>query len=195
MVDVIPHFSNEWSAKTVLSDQIKTTVSQEHDVLSVTALDCTYVSTLPFFHGYILSSIPWGLRDLSPSVKVKVKIVQSCPTLWDPMECILPFFSFHGILQERILVWVAFHFPSRSSWPRDQTRVSCTAGRFSTVWTTREAQEVSKVTSSALKVCPTSGPPGNAFHGCTLKYLLANHGTNTIWRPLYKISSLKSSKL
>ena len=47
--------------------------------------------------------------------------------------------SVHGILQARILEWVAIS-SSRSSWPRDQTRVSCIAGRFFTVWATREAQ-------------------------------------------------------
>ena len=47
----------------------------------------------------------------------------------------------HGILQGRILEWVAFPFFRGSSWPRDQTQVSCIAGRFFTSWATREAQE------------------------------------------------------
>ena len=38
-----------------------------------------------------------------------------------------------------ILEWVAISFSRRSSWPRDQTRVSYTAGRFFTIWATREA--------------------------------------------------------
>jgi len=42
--------------------------------------------------------------------------------------------SVHGILQERILEWVATPFSRRSSQPRDQTRVFCTAGCFFTVW-------------------------------------------------------------
>ena len=36
-----------------------------------------------------------------------VKLLQSCPTLYDPMDCSLPGFSVHGILQARILEWVA----------------------------------------------------------------------------------------
>ena len=42
--------------------------------------------------------------------------------------------SVHGILQARILQWVAMPAPRGSSWPRDRTRVSisCTAGRFFT---------------------------------------------------------------
>ena len=46
------------------------------------------------------------------------------------MEYSLPDSSVHGILQARILEWVAIPFSSRSSWPRDQTWVSCTAGRL-----------------------------------------------------------------
>ena len=48
--------------------------------------------------------------------------------------------SIHGILQARILEWIAISFSRGSSWPRDWTRVSCTAGRLSVVWATREAQ-------------------------------------------------------
>ena len=59
--------------------------------------------------------------------KVKVKVAQSCPTLCDPMD-----YTIHGILQARILEWVAFPFSRGSSKPRDQTHVSCTAGRFFT---------------------------------------------------------------
>ena len=45
--------------------------------------------------------------------------------------------SFHGILQERILEWVAIPFSSSSSPPRDRTQVSRTADRFFIIWTTR----------------------------------------------------------
>ena len=47
----------------------------------------------------------------------------------------------HGILQARILEWVAFPFFRGSNRPRDQTQVSRIAGRFFTSWATREAQE------------------------------------------------------
>ena len=47
----------------------------------------------------------------------------------------------HGILQARILEWVAFPFSKGSSQPRDQNQVSCIAGRFFTSWAKREAQE------------------------------------------------------
>ena len=50
-------------------------------------------------------------------------------------------YTVHGILQARILEWVAFPFSSVSSQPRDQTQVSRIASWFFTNWATREAQE------------------------------------------------------
>ena len=73
------------------------------------------------------------------SVKLKVLVAQSYPTLSDPMDCTLPGSSVPGILQTRILEWVAIPFSKGSSRPRDGTQVSCIAGKFFTVWATREA--------------------------------------------------------
>ena len=70
---------------------------------------------------------------------VKVLVAQSCPTLCDPMNCSPSASYVHGILQARILEWVAMPFSRGSSWPRNQTRVSCISGRFFTVWATSEA--------------------------------------------------------
>ena len=66
--------------------------------------------------------------------KVKVLVSQLCPTLCNPMEFSPPGSSVHGILQVRILEWVAIPFSRGPSWPRDQTQVSCIAGRFFMVW-------------------------------------------------------------
>ena len=63
-----------------------------------------------------------------------VLVAQSCVTLCDPMDCSLPGFSVHGILQVRILEWVAISFSRGSFWPRDQTQGFCIAGRFFTIW-------------------------------------------------------------
>ena len=66
-----------------------------------------------------------------------VKITQSCPTPWDPVDCSLPGSFVHGILQARILEWVATSEDLPD--PRDWTRVSCTAGKFFTVWVSQAA--------------------------------------------------------
>ena len=72
----------------------------------------------------------------------KVLVAQSCPTLWNPMDYSPPGSSVPGILHARILEWVAVLFSRGSSWLKDQTRVSCTASRFFTIWATREAPNI-----------------------------------------------------
>ena len=67
--------------------------------------------------------------------KVKVKVAQSSPTLCDPMDYIV-----RGILQARILEWVAIPFSRGSSQPRDRSQVSCIADGFFTSWATREGK-------------------------------------------------------
>ena len=52
----------------------------------------------------------------------------------DPLDCSLPGSFVHGILQARILGWVAFSFFRGSFWPRDRAQVSCMAGIFFTNW-------------------------------------------------------------
>ena len=59
-------------------------------------------------------------------------VVQSCLTLCDPIDCSPTGSSVHGISQARILEWVAISSSRRSSQPRDQTSISCMAGRFFT---------------------------------------------------------------
>ena len=58
------------------------------------------------------------------------------------MGCSLPSSSVHGILQARILEWVAIPFFRGSSLARDWTLVSCIAGRFFTIWSTWEPLEL-----------------------------------------------------
>ena len=65
-----------------------------------------------------------------------MKVAQLCLTLCDPMD-----YTVQGILQARILEWVAFPFSRGSSQSRDQTPVSHIAGRFFTSRATKEAQE------------------------------------------------------
>ena len=55
---------------------------------------------------------------------------QSCSTLCNPMDCSLPCSSVHGILQARILEWVAVPISRGSSWLRGWAWVSCIAGKF-----------------------------------------------------------------
>ena len=67
------------------------------------------------------------------------EVAQSCPTLFDPIDCSLSGSSLRGILQARILEWVAISFSRGSSGTRDRTWVSSSAGRHFNLWATREA--------------------------------------------------------
>ena len=84
----------------------------------------------------------WYQEDkmyLNKWVCVTAKLFQSGPALCKPLDCSLPGSSVHGILQARILEWVAIPFSRGSSQPGARTSVSCIAGGFFTVWATREA--------------------------------------------------------
>ena len=69
-------------------------------------------------------------------ILLKSEVIQSCPTLCNPMGWSLPGSSVHGILQARVLEWVAISFSRGSSWPRDRTQVSCIVSRRYTIWAT-----------------------------------------------------------
>ena len=72
-------------------------------------------------------------------------VAQSCPTLCDPM-----YYTVHGILQARILEWVAFPFSRGSSQPRNWTQVSHIASGFFTSWATRESNQFSSLAGFAF---------------------------------------------
>ena len=98
--------------------------------------------------------LPWGKEEVVGinweigidiyTPKVKVLVIQSYLTLCDPMDCSPPGSFFHGIIQARIVEWVAIPFSRGSSQPRDWIQVSHIASRFFTSWATREVQEIGR---------------------------------------------------
>ena len=89
-------------------------------------------------------------------VCVCMLVTQLCLTLCNLMDSSPPG-SVHGILQARILEWVATSFSKGSCWPRDWTQPSYIAGRFFTAWTTREAHGPSLFLSKAEPSHPLLG--------------------------------------
>ena len=82
-----------------------------------------------------LVSHPWGSRKSIPKQCVGIsEVAPSCPTLCDPVDCSPRGSSVHGILQARVLEWVAISFSRGSSRPRDRTPVSWIAGRCFNLW-------------------------------------------------------------
>ena len=90
-------------------------------------------------------------------------VAQSSSTLCDPMDCSPQPPLSMGVLQARIVEWVAMPSSRGSSQPRDWTQVSHIAGRFFTIWATREASQPplffsmkeseSEVAQSCLTLC------------------------------------------
>ena len=96
-------------------------------------------------HRVQLFETPWTVaHPASLSMELKyaaasAKSLQSCLTLFDPMDHNLRGSSVHGILQATVLGWVAIPFSRGSSQHRDRTQVFSIAGRFFTIWATWEA--------------------------------------------------------
>ena len=83
-------------------------------------------------HCWCPTDVEWVKLQSEP---MHAQLLQSCPTLCDPMDHSLPNCSVHGILQARLLEWVAISSSREPSWPKDRTYVSCsscTAGGFFT---------------------------------------------------------------
>ena len=110
--------------------------------------------------GIISSLMKWKYQVVPRLWRItsimKVKVIYSCPTLCDPMG-----YTVHGILQARILEWVAYPFTRGSSQPRDQTQVSYIASGFFTSWATREAQRCASLTSNQSRATAERAPNPN----------------------------------
>ena len=86
------------------------------------------------------------------------------PGLCDPMDCSPPGSSVHGILQARILEWVAISFSRESSRPRDRTQISRIAGRRFNLWATREAPMLLLLLLSRFSCVQLCATPETAAH-------------------------------
>ena len=91
-------------------------------------------------------------------------VTQLCLTLWNPMDCSTSGSSVHGYIHLRMLERIALLFSRVSSWSRDWTLVFCIAGRFFTIWITRESSKVTFTSvqfSSVAQSCRTLCDPMN----------------------------------
>ena len=102
-----------------------------------------------------------------PRVSEWVKVAHSCLILCNSMDS-----TAHGILQARILKWIAFPFSGRSSQPRDQTEVSLIAGRLFTSWATKGSP--STLGYILQRIFPTQGSDWSLLHGRRILYQLSH---------------------
>ena len=113
--------------------------------LAVWLVTCVGVSLLGFMLcGTLCASwtqltISFSMLGKFSTIIIKCLVTQSCLTLCEPMDYSPPGSSVHGILQASLLEWVAVPFSRGSSQPMDWTHISGTAGKFFTIWATREA--------------------------------------------------------
>ena len=124
--------------------------------------------------------------------------------LLQPMDGSLPGSSVHGILQVKILEWVAISFSRGSSRPTNQTQVSCIAGRLFTDWAMGEAPSkafiaAAKSLQSCLTLCdPIEGSlPGSSVPGIlqarTLEWVAISFSNASKWK--MKVKSLSRIQL
>ena len=92
------------------------------------------------------------MKILFRAVVQELSCVQPC----DPMDCSTPGSPVHGILQARILKWVAISFSRGSSWTRDRNCISRIGRQILYHWTSREAQLFREV-STKLRVLFSPG--------------------------------------
>ena len=100
------------------------------------------------------------LNPSSSNFTAYVGVCVCCLAVSDSFVTSLPGPSVHGILQARILEWVANSFSRGSSRLRDRTQVSCIAGTFFTIWATRDIADTYQLPGTQvclrLKLFPTT---------------------------------------
>ena len=108
------------------------------------------------FNPFRFESVPWWLN--LNNVCMHPKLLQSFPTLWDPINCIPPGSSVPGIFQAWILEWLAIPFSRGSSKTRDWTHISYIS---CTTWEAQTLITVKKILSLYLfkySSCSTFSP-------------------------------------
>ena len=118
-------------------------------------------------------------------------VVQSCPSLLDPMNCSPPGSSVHEIFQARILEWVAIFSSRGSFWPRDPACISCISciGR-------RILYQLCHLESPGVTIQPSNSTPQHITkrieNKCLPQNLCMNVHSSTIYN-IYKVEITQKS--
>ena len=140
-----PHVARAWfSLSWKLAQLFLETIVQAKENMPLESLwpDSNPLHTITNTFENIYCKNSWKLILLNEENTMKCEseseVAQSSPILCDPMDFSLPGSSVHGIFQAVVLEWIAISFSRESSLLRDQTQVSCIAGRLLTIWAIRE---------------------------------------------------------
>ena len=98
-------------------------VREKHFYWNIVALQCCVSFNWSTFCSLVFVLLLVSFSQFNANICAML-LLQSCPTLCDPMDCSLPGSSVHGILQARIPEWVAMPSFRGSSRPRDRTHLS-----------------------------------------------------------------------
>ena len=153
-----------------------------------------------YMYGWVPLLYTWNYHSIVKQLCAQA--LQSCPTVCDPMDFSPPGSSVHGVLQARILKWVALPFSRGSSQPRDWTTISCFSCTASRFFTTESRGKSTKwlcaVLCLATQSCPTlfdptdCNPPGSSVRGFSRKeYWSVLPHSNTKLRVLLKKHIIK----
>ena len=108
-------------------------------------------------------------------------------SLWHHGDCSPPGSFVHGILQARLLNWVAIPFSGVSSWPRDWARVSYIAGRFFTIWATREDLRMAIIKIYTDSKCFRACEEKETLMHCWWEYKFMQSLLRRVWPFLTKL--------
>ena len=140
----IKHFGNEWS-RNFMHQLIQLKISWNMRLISTHFYIIKALLYYLNIYGWRKSSFGFFCKMLwkTPKNFLSNSIFKNTADIsseYENQSCSLPGSSVHGILQAKILEWIAILFSRASSQPKDWTQVSCIAGRFFIIWATREAQ-------------------------------------------------------
>ena len=121
---------------------------------------------------------------------VKVKVTQLYLTLCNPMD-----YTVHGILQARILEWVAVLFSRGSSQHRNRTQVSPLVGGFFTSWATVEVLCTYRVHEAGLGKCSSCPGVWFSYQWCHMQWWMLGSALLSLWAPFGQLPTVFLAQL
>ena len=163
--------------------------SKEHMLLTNTKIEsesCVWLFATPW------TNRPWNSPDQNTGVVSFSLFPRIFPTQGSNpglLHCRQILYQLSHKVSPRTLEGLAYPFSSRSSWPRNWTRVSCITGRFFTNWTMREAKHTKMCSIKSLVIREIHRVPSEICLSLITK--IKNMENNMCWKGCGEIGTLK----